>query len=249
MSIETRAELFGMQAAGAVVARALAEMRRAVRPGVTTAALDAVAANLFEATGARSGPRLDYDFPGVTCISVNDEAIHGIPGPRELEPGDLVKLDVTAELNGFYADACDTVSVGNGSPLGERLAASARRALNAAMRVATAGSPLNGIGAAVERSVAADGFSVCAELTGHGIGRRIHEEPTVANTWLPGFGTPLREGTVLTIEPVIAAGAGQVRAMADGWTVCTADRSLSAHVEHTLVIRHGRPLVLTAPPV
>jgi methionyl aminopeptidase len=249
MSIETHAELFGMRAAGAVVAQTLAEMRRAVRPGVTTDDLDRVAADVFEAAGARSGPQLDYDFPGVTCISVNDEAIHGIPGPRELEPGDLVKLDVTAELNGFYADACDTVSVGYGSPLAQQLVASARRALSAAMRVATAGAPLNGIGAVVERSVAADGFSVCAELTGHGIGRRIHEEPTVANTWLPDFDTPLREGTALTIEPVIAAGDGKLRAMADGWTVCTADRSLSAHVEHTVVIRRGRPLVLTAPPV
>src|SRR5919201_3376336 len=124
MSIETHAELFGMQAAGAVVAEALAQMRRAVRPGVTTAELDRVAADVFEAAGARSGPQLDYDFPGVTCISVNDEAIHGIPGPRELEPGDLVKLDVTAELNGFYADACESVPVGEGSPLAKQLVVS-----------------------------------------------------------------------------------------------------------------------------
>jgi methionyl aminopeptidase len=249
MSIETHEQLFGMQAAGAVVARALAAMRRAVRPGVTTAELDRVAADVFDAAGARSGPQLDYDFPGITCISVNDEAIHGIPGPRVLEPGDLVKLDVTAELNGFYADACDTVPVGGGSHPATELVASARRALAAAMRVATAGAPLNGIGAAVERSVTSDGFAVCAELTGHGIGRRSHEEPTVANTWLPQFGAPLREGLVLTIEPVIAAGSGMVRSTNDGWTVRTVDRSLSAHVEHTVVIRRGRPLVLTAPPV
>jgi methionyl aminopeptidase len=249
MSIETREQLACLQAAGAVVAEALAQMRRAVRPGVTTAELDRIAGDVFDTAGARSGPQLDYDFPGVTCISVNDEAIHGIPGPRELEPGDLVKLDVTAELGGFYADACESVPVGDGSPLAEQLVASARRALDAAMRVATAGAPLNGIGAAVERSVRADGFSVCADLTGHGIGRRIHEEPTVANTWLPQFGRPLREGLVLTIEPVIAAGNGSLRPMADGWTVRTADRSLSAHVEHTVVIRRGRPLILTAPPV
>jgi methionyl aminopeptidase len=203
----------------------------------------------FGTTERRSGPQLDYDFPGVTCISVNDEAIHGIPGPRRLRSGDLVKLDVTAELNGFYADACESVPVGRGTPLAGRLVASARRALAAGMHAASAGSALNGIGAAVERSVTADGFAVCAELTGHGIGRRIHEEPTVANTWLPQFDAPLSAGLVITIEPVIAAGGGRLRPMEDGWTIGTADRSLSAHVEHTVVIRRGRPLVLTAPPV
>jgi methionyl aminopeptidase len=244
MSIETHAELVGMQAAGAVVARALAEMRRAVRPGVTTAELDRLAADVFDEAGARSGPQLDYDFPGTTCISVNDEAIHGIPGPRELEPGDLVKLDVTAELNGFYADACDTVSVGDGSPLAERLVASAHRALSRAMRVATAGSPLNGIGAVVERSVTADGFSVCAELTGHGIGRRIHEEPDVPNVaW---NGPELTAGLVITIEPIIAAGLGDVHVADDGWTIRTDDGSPSAHAEHTIVITEAAPLLVTA---
>jgi methionyl aminopeptidase len=246
MSIETREQLAGMQAAGRVVAEALAAMRRAVRPGVTTAELDGEAARVFRRAGARSGPQLEYDFPGVTCISVNEEAIHGIPGERRLQAADLVKLDVTAELDGYYADACDSVPVGEANPLAARLVASARRALTAAMRVATAGAPLNRIGATVENSVNADGFAVCTELTGHGIGRRIHEPPTVPNTWLPEHGQALTEGLVLTIEPVIAAGSGKVMGTSDGWTVRTADRSLSAHVEHTVVIRRGSPLVLTA---
>jgi methionyl aminopeptidase len=246
VSIETEEQLRALRAAGRVVAQCLAAMRRAVRPGVTTAELDAVAARVMRRAGARSGPQLDYDFPGFTCISVNDEAIHGIPGRRRLRAGDLVKLDVTAELDGFYADACDTVSVGPPAPDAQRLVASARRALGTAMRAATAGTPVNAIGAAIERTVHADGFAVCDGLIGHGIGRRIHEPPDVPNQFHPALDQPLTEGLVITIEPIIAAGASAVVGMRDGWTVRTADRSLSAHVEHTIVVRRGEPLALTA---
>jgi len=246
MSVETAEELEALRAAGRVVARALRAMRRSVRPGVTTAELDEVGARVFRAAGARSGPQLDYGFPGVTCISVNDEAIHGIPGRRRLRDGDLVKLDVTAELDGFYADACLSVPVGRPRPDAARLVRTAHKALADGMRAARAGAPLNAIGAAVERTVAGDGYAVCAELCGHGIGRRIHEHPTVPNSYDPRLSQPLTDGLVLTIEPVISAGSGAVRAMGDGWSVRTSDGALSAHVEHTLVIAHGAPLVLTA---
>src|SRR5262245_9349620 len=231
MSIDTPDELRGMQAAGRVVAAAIAAMRRAGRPGLTTAELDAVAARVFAEVGARSGPQLDYDFPGVTCISVNDEVVHGIPGPRRLRAGDLVKLDVTAELDGFYADACETVAVGRSQPAAARLAGTARRALTAAMSVARAGEPLNGIGKAVEETVSGTGFGICAELTGHGIGRRIHEPPNVPNRWLEELDQPLTEGLVMTIEPILAAGSGTVYLDSDQWTVKTTDRSLAAHAE------------------
>src|SRR5262245_19394507 len=240
MSIETPAELRALQAAGRVVAESIAAMRRALRPGMTTAELDAVAARIFRRAGARSGPQLDYGFPGVTCISVNDEVVHGIPGPRRLRAGDVVKLDVTAELDGFYADACTTVAVGRPQPAAARLTATARRALTAAMRVARAGAPLNGIGRAVEDTVAGTGFGICTELTGHGIGRRIHEPPNVPNLCLEDLGQPLTEGLVMTIEPIVAAGSGAVYQASDGWTVKTADRSLAAHAEHTIVVREGR---------
>src|SRR3954468_6821552 len=161
MSVRDAAELKALQAAGRVVADALRAMRRAVRPGVTTAALDAVAAGVFSRAGARSGPQLDYDFPGVTCISVNEEAVHGIPGPRRLREGDLVKLDVTAELDGFYADACRTVAVGDGRPQALRLVRTAEQALARALKVAVAGRPLNAIGASVQETVHARGFSLC----------------------------------------------------------------------------------------
>jgi methionyl aminopeptidase len=245
MSASTPEELAALKAVGRVVARTLRELRARVRPGVTTAELDAHAAKVLAAHGARSGPILDYDFPGTICISIGDEAVHGIPGPRRLREGELVKLDVTAELDGFYADACRTVAVGKARPAALKLTAAAESALKQGMRVATAGAPVNAIGRAVQAEVERRGFSVCGELTGHGIGRRIHEEPTVYNVDVPGDSPVLTEGMVLTIEPIIAAGEGAV--VDDGpWIIRTADGSLSAHAEHTLVITGGAPLVLTA---
>lgn len=246
MSVQTPEELAALRAAGRVVAEALQSMRRAVRPGVTTGELDAVAGLVFQRAGARSGPQLDYGFPGVTCISVNDEAVHGVPGPRRLRDGDLVKLDVTAELDGFYADACVTVGVGRARARDRGLVATAQRALSSGIRAALVGAPLNAIGSAVEETVVADGHAVCKALTGHGIGRRIHEEPHVPNHYVAQLAQPLTDGLVLTIEPIISAGSGEVRATSDGWSLRTSDGAQSAHVEHTVVVREGAPLVLTA---
>ena len=245
MSVDTPEELAALKAAGRVVADALRAMEQAVSPGVSTAELDAIGAAVFARAGARSGPQLDYDFPGVNCISVNDEAVHGIPGPRRLRDGDLVKLDVTAELDGFYADACVSVAVGQAKPEAARLAQTARLALGQAMRAASAGAPLNAIGAAVEAVVRARGHAVCANLMGHGIGRRIHEPPDVPNLYVRKLRQPLTEGLVLTLEPIISAGSGAVRETGDGWTIATADGALSAHFEHTVVITGGEPLILT----
>ena len=244
MSIDDPDELAALQAAGRAVAEAIREMSRRVRPGVTTKELDDVAAQVFARHGARSGPRLDYDFPGTVCISVDDECVHGIPGPRRLREGQLVKLDVTAELNGFYADACRTVPVGRVRPRERRLAAAAQSALRRGLDAATAGANVGAIGAAVEAEVNKRGFSVCAELTGHGIGRRIHEAPDVPNVaW---DGPPLTPGLVITVEPIIAAGLGEVYMDDDGWTVKTEDGSPSAHAEHTIVITERAPILVTA---
>ncbi len=246
MSIETQEELEALRRAGQVVADAIRAMRRAVRPGVTTGELDAVGARVFRRAGARSGPQIDYGFPGVTCISVGDEAVHGIPGRRRLRDGDLVTLDVTAELDGFYADACVTVSAGRPRPASARLAATASRALVAGIGAARAGAPLNAVGAAVESVVSARGHAVCTDLAGHGIGRRIHEPPTVPSYYDARLAAPLTEGLVMTIEPIVSAGSGRVYETGDGWTVRTADGAVCAHAEHTIVIRDGAPLVLTA---
>jgi methionyl aminopeptidase len=246
MSIETPEELDRLKAAGRVVADAIRAMRRHVRPGITTHELDVIGARVFEHAGARSGPRLDYGFPGTNCISVNDEAVHGIPGNRHLRKGDLVKLDVTAELDGFYADACVSVPVGDAPRSTLKLAAASRTALNRALATARAGVPINHIGREIQSSVQGDGYSVCADLMGHSIGRRIHEPPNIPNYDAPGFDQPLTEGLVITIEPIIAAGDGTVRQSGDGWTITTRDGSYAAHSEHTIVITAGAPLVLTA---
>ncbi len=246
MSIETPEELAALRAAGRVVAEAIRAMRTRVRPGVTTRELDEIAAGVFAGAGARPGPQLDYGFPGTTCISVNDEAVHGIPGKRRLRDGDLVKLDVTAELRGYYADACVSVTVGNASDATRKLAAASREALNCALETARAGTALNAIGYAVQQSVSSHGYSVCPDLMGHGIGRRIHEPPNVPNYHHPRFGQPLTEGLVITIEPILAAGSGAVRDAGDGWTLKTRDGSYAAHAEHTIVITDGAPIILTA---
>jgi methionyl aminopeptidase len=246
MSVRTPEELDALRAAGQVVANTIRAMRRAVRPGITTAELDAIARREFERAGARSGPQLDYGFPGTTCISVNDEAVHGIPGARVLRRGDLVKLDVTAELDGFYADACRTVAVGDTKPQALKLVRTAEQALGAALKVVRPGAPLDVIGETVQRVVHARGFSLCDGLMGHGIGRRIHEPPDVPNVFDGELTQPLTDGLVITIEPLVAVGGPEVRMSRDGWTVRTADRSLSAHAEHTIVVRDGGPILLTA---
>jgi methionyl aminopeptidase len=247
MSIESEKDLAGLRAAGKVVAEALAAMRAAVRPGVTTRRLDEVGASVFASHGARSAPQLAYDFPGVNCISVNDEAVHGVPSDRELAEGDLVKLDVTAELDGYMADAAITVAVGAVSGDALSLIAAAERALTRAIGVARAGVRLNEIGRAVQSEVEKAGFFVLPQLGGHGIGRTIHEPPSVPNHYVASDETVLTEGLVITIEPIISATTSRaVGPGSDGWTIGTADQGLSAHAEHTIVITRDAPIVLTA---
>lgn len=246
MSIETPDQLEALRAAGRVVADAIRVMQAEVRVGVSTGELDEVCARVFAKAGARSGPQLDYGFPGTSCISVNDEAVHGIPGRRQLKDGDLVKLDVTAELDGFYADACVSVSVGKASSSRRRLAQASHHALGRGLRAARAGVPINEIGRAVENTVVSYGYSVCRDLAGHGIGRRIHEAPNVPSFHHPRLHQRLTEGLVITIEPIIAAGTGEVSDSVDGWTLKTCDGSCAAHFEHTIVITDRAPIILTA---
>jgi methionyl aminopeptidase len=246
VSVGSRKDVQALLAAGRVVAEALARMRALVRPGATTAELDRAAAEVFARHGARSAPQLAYDFPGVTCISVNDEAVHGIPGSRRIAPGDLVKLDVTAELRGYMADAAVTVPVPPVAPQDADLCAAAQAGLTAGIAVARAGATTGAVGAAVEAKVERRGFRVLRELAGHGIGRTIHEPPSVPNFGAAGDGDPLTDGLVITIEPIIASGTRKTTPAGDGWTVATADGGRSAHVEHTIIVRRGRPLILTA---
>jgi methionyl aminopeptidase len=246
MSIEEPEQLAGMRAAGLVVRLMLEAMRAAVRPGITTAELDEVGAGVMREQGAQSAPAMVYGFPGVNCISLNDEAVHGVPGARALQSGDLVKLDVTIEKDGFMADAAVTVAVGEVTEERQNLIACAERAFAKAMLVARAGFRVWEIGRAVEREVRRSGFSVIRELAGHGIGRTIHEAPRVPNYPDPQDNSLLTEGLVITVEPIIAAGSGKVFVAPDKWTMVTADHRPSAHYEHTIVITKGAPMVLTA---
>ena len=246
MSIETEEELNGLLMAGKVVRKTIEKMKSYVEPGITTAELDRVGANVFAEFGARSAPTLANGFPGSTLISVNDEVVHGIPGDRVIRPGDLVTIDVTAELNGFIADAAESVVVSPASSLHLKLCECTRTSFEKAIRSARAGRPINAIGKAVEKEVRSRGFSVIPALSGHGIGRVIHEDPSVPNYEEPSLSQPLTEGLVITIEPIITSGSGRIYDDRDGWTVKTRDRAPAAHYEHTVVITKDRPILLTA---
>jgi methionyl aminopeptidase len=246
VSIESDADFAGLKEVGRVVRLAIDEMAKHVRSGATTGELADVGGAVMRRNGARPAPRMVYGFPGDALISINDEAVHGIPShSRAIHAGDLVKLDVTFEKNGYMADAALTVGVEPVSDQARRLVACAERAFRQAMRYARAHHRVNEIGRAVEKEVRASGFSVMRELSGHGIGRTIHEPPNVPNFDDQWARERLTAGLVLTVEPVVAAGSGRAASGADGWTVKTRDGGLSAHFEHTLVITDGEPILLT----
>ncbi len=245
MIVRTEQELAALQRIGRICALALAEMKAAVRPGLTTAALDAVGAAVLARYGARSAPQLIYRFPGATCISLNSEAAHGIPGPRVIQPGDLVNIDVSAELDGYFADCAWTVAVPPVPPIKQRLADCARAALWEGIAHARAGRRVNAIGRATEGVARRCGFSIIRSLPGHGVGRSLHEEPTVPAFFTPQASARLREGMVLTVEPFLTTGAESIVEGPDGWTLSTPDGSLSAQYEHTILITRGQPQVIT----
>ena len=235
-----------MKRAGAITRLTLDALEASVRAGTTTAELDAVAAAVFAKHGARSAPTLVYGFPGHVLLSVNDEIVHGVPGARRLTRGDLLKLDVTAECDGYIADAARTVVVGRGLETRTRMIACVRAAFRAGLAVARAGTRVNEIGRAVDAEVRRHGFTVIRGLSGHGVGRTIHEEPSVPNEYNPFQKDVLTDGLVVTIEPMIAAGSGEPVEDRDGWTIRTRDGSLSAHHEHTIMITGGAPVIFTA---
>ena len=246
MSIETAGDWTGLKRIGRIVRLTLDALVRHARAGITTTELDEVARRVMRQYGARSAPALVYGFPGAVLISVNDEVVHGIPGPKRLQSGDVVKLDVTLEKDGYVADAARTVIVDEGTDAAKRLVACAEAAFRAGAAVAHAGTRVNEIGRATEREVRRAGFAVVHGLTGHGVGRTIHEPPTVPNFYDPWVRDVLTEGLVLTIEPLICTGKAAAITDDDGWTVRTKDGGLAAHHEHTLVITRGTPVLLTA---
>jgi methionyl aminopeptidase len=246
MTIDKQEDLDGLIRAGRVVAEAREAMIEGVEPGVTTGELDAVGREVFRRHGARSAPRVTYGFPGSTCISVNDEAAHGIPSiTRQLRRGDLVNLDVSAELDGYFSDTGISVAVGEVASIATRLLEATRLAQQDAMEAAQPGARLRDIGRAVQRRARRHGFRVIKNLNGHGIGRGLHESPAVPSID-GGQRMPLHEGLVLAIEPFLSVSSDHVVDDEDGWTLRTSDRSLVAQFEHSIVVTRGGPLVLTA---
>jgi methionyl aminopeptidase len=246
MSITSPEQFEKLRACGMIVGKALRAMAAEVRAGVTTAELCEIGSRVLKENGARSSPPMVYRFPADVCISVNDEVVHGIPGDRIIQPGDLVKLDLTAEKDGYHTDSAVSIEVPPGKGKARELAQCAERAFRQALGAARAGNRTKDIGRAVEREVRRRGFHVVKELGGHGIGRTIHEPPSVPNYSDFTAQHPLTDGLVITIEPIIADGTGSVLLDRDCWTYRTADGSLSAHYEHTIVITRGEPILLTA---
>lgn len=245
--LKSSRELEIMRAAGMIVANTLQELRDAVEPGMTTKELDRLAtASIGRQGGDPAFPYVN-NFPGSLCVSVNDEVVHGIPGKRRLVTGDIVKLDVGAIYYGFHGDAAITVAVGPISADAKRLMDTTEEALNLGIRAAVTGGHLHDVGAAIQQCVEPRGFSVVRQYVGHGIGRSLHEAPSVPHFAQSTRGPRLRPGMTFTIEPMINVGSPETRTLKDGWTVVTRDGKWSAQFEHTVVITEAGPEVLTLP--
>ena len=243
---KSAAELEIMREAGRVTAAALRAVREAVRPGVTTGELDALAEDVIRSAGAAPAFKGYHGFPASLCTSVNAEVVHGIPGKRRLHAGDILSVDCGAIVDGYYGDAARTFPVGEPTDEALRLMKVTSESLEAGIACCVPGRRLYDVSAAVQGIVEAAGFSVVREYVGHGIGRSMHEDPQVPNYGRAGTGPVLQTGVVLAIEPMVNAGGADVRSLDDGWTVVTVDGSLSAHFEHTVAVTDGGPFVLTA---
>jgi methionyl aminopeptidase len=247
MTVETEQDLQALKEIGRVCALAVQAMGEAIQPGITTRELDQIGARVLADHRAQSAPILTYDYPGATCISINEEAAHGIPGDRVIVEGDLVNVDVSAELDGYFADHAWTYPVGTVSVEAKRLCEVTEATMWKAISAARAGRPVNTIGRTVEANARRAGYSVIVDLPGHGVGRSLHEPPTVLNFYQPRLTDQLTDGMVITIEPFLSVGRSQhIEELDDGWTLVTTDRALCAQYEHTLVVTKKRPLIITA---
>ncbi len=246
MSIQNATELNGIKRVGRVVALALRAMADNLIPGVTTGELDVVGHTVLDLHGARSAPQLCVGFPSATCISVNDEVAHGVPGTRVIQPGDVVNLDVSAELGGFFADTGASFPVSPTSPRTRLLCRATKRALMQALTVMRPGMPFNQTGHAVERVARRHGLRPVRDLCAHGVGRWLHEEPLeISNVYDPNDRRRFTEGLVVAMETFLSLGSGQIIPMSDGWTLSTSDGSRAAQFEHTVVVTRDGPMIVT----
>ena len=246
MTIESEEDVAALKRIGSIVSYVLQKMLEAAEPGMTTLELDSLGERLLDQHGARSAPRFTYDFPGSTCISINEEAAHGIPSGRVIHAGDVLNVDVSAELGGYFADTGGTTIVPPANSQKTRLCHAAHTALERAMQQARAGWPINGIGAAIQRTARTYGFRIIENLGSHGIGRALHEAPEQIHGYFePTDKRILKDGMVITIEPFLSTKSRLVTETADGWTLVGAQGNLSAQYEHTMIITKGRPIVVT----
>lgn len=246
MTIESQSDIDGIMAAGRVVAMVRDAMLGAVEPGMTTQELDDIGGALLEKYGAQSAPKITYNFPGATCISINEEAAHGIPGPRVVRAGDVVNIDVSASLNGYFADTGGTTVVPPISPTKARLCHATRTALSHAVSEARSGAKINRIGKAIQSVAKKHRFKVIRNLAGHGIGRALHEQPEgIVGYCDHGDTRTLNAGQVIAIEPFLSTRSTHVDEGHDGWTLVGHRSNLSAQYEHTIIVTNGAPIVAT----
>jgi methionyl aminopeptidase len=241
----SQSEIEKLRRVNQLVGRILAELRRTVAPGVTTHDIDALAERRVREAGAEPAFKGYHGYPATVCASVNEQVVHGIPSSRALVEGDILSIDMGAKLDGFYGDCAVTVPVGSISAEAASLLKVTEEALFRGIAAVKPGARVSDIGAAVQRHVEAQGYSVVREFVGHGIGTALHEEPQVANYGPGGTGPRLSEGMVIAIEPMVNAGKAAVKVLSDGWTAVTVDRSLSAHFEHTVVVTREGTEILT----
>ena len=245
IKIKTKEELKHIRAACQVVSKVLTKLKGEISPGLTTLQLDAIAEKLivgYQALPAFKGYR---GYIHATCLSVNEEVVLGIPGDRKLNAGDIIGVDVGAIVDGFYGDAAVTLPVGKVDKKADKLMRATKKALQVAIRQARAGKNLGDVSYAIDSCAARFGYQVVRDLFGHGVGCELHEDPLIPNFGNRGEGPVLKPGMVLAIEPMLNVGGWQIETLADGWTVVTKDRSLSAHAEHTILITNGEPEILT----
>ncbi len=245
IKIKSAEEIQRIKKACKIVAWVLGELGKEVRAGVTTEDIDRIGEKLIREKGALPVFMGYRGYKYATCVSVNEEIVHGVPGKKVIRDGDLVKIDVGAKIEGFCGDTASTFAAGKIDRKASKLARAGKKALASAIRQARCGNHLGDVSAAVERVAKDNGFSVVRELYGHGVGSELHEDPLIPNFGKPGEGPELKPGMVLAIEPMLNVGGWKIRTMPDGWTVITADSSLSCHFEHTILITEGEPEILT----
>src|SRR5688572_1487516 len=246
MTADSQKDIQYLKAIGRICAETLRKMMGATRAGMTTRELDEFGRALLEAEGARSAPQVTYNYPAATCISVSPVIAHGIPDEHVLREGELIHIDVSAELDGYYADTGASLVVSRRDRSLDKLLDATKATLAKALRVAKAGNPLNGIGRTVQTEARKRGYNVIYDLTGHGIGRRLHENPKeILNFYNPNDHRLLHDGLVIAVEPFLTTGVGRTVQESDGWSYRTIDRAIAAQFEHTIVVTKNEPIILT----